>query len=295
MPLTNAHKAELLAKYPDAIAVWVLLEGGKERIKLMLDRDQAVPDPPPINTYRGLPVDVTYGERFVTRELKDPMTVGACFNEPIPGGVQIQPDNANWVGTLGAACQFHDDAGVRRWGFLSNWHVLVKDPARAGSLIHQPTTTYQAIGRLSTWQPVSWESPNYFDAALADAMIDGLHTIGPDIHGIGPPMPVITHPMVGMEVCKVGRTTDRTCGVCIAIDAAVKVGYNSHTATFLNQAVFASEAGSFSAPGDSGSLILEDPHFRPAALLFAGNSELTIGSPVAAIADYFRLSFQFPE
>jgi len=295
MPLTNAHKADLLDKYPDAIAVWCLVDHGKERIKLMWDKDRPSPDQSLIKTYAGLPIDVIFGSRFVTRELKNPMSVGKCYNEPVPGGCQIQPFNASWVGTLGAACQFHDTAGRRRWGFLSNWHVMVNEPAIAGVAINQPTSGYKAIGKLSTWQAVSWESPNYFDAALADAKIDGLHTVTPEILEIGLPFPVIRHPAVGMEVCKSGRTSGRTCGVCIAIDAAVRVGYNSHTATFLGQAMFAGEEPSFSVPGDSGSLILNKGNLSPAALLFAGNSELTVGSPLAAIAEHFTLSFQFPE
>lgn len=294
MQLTNAHKLELLRKYPGAIAVWTEPADNAERIKLLLDKDVANCDPEPPRTYRGLPVDVSFGNRLTTLELKDPKTTTDCFNEPIPGGVQIQPAGANWVGTLGAACQFRDPTGIRRWGILSNWHVMVVEPASAGCPIHQPTTFLPTMARISHWQSVSWQSPNYFDAALADAMIDGFHTVSPEIREIGFPWPTISHPAVGMEVCKVGRTTDRTCGVCIAIDAAVKVGYNSHTATFLNQAVFAGEAGSFSAPGDSGSVILVSEDNAPVALLFAGNAELTIGSPMAPIADHFHLSFHFP-
>jgi len=294
MSLTNAEKLQLLHSIPGASAVWTRLNCGKPEIVVTVDTTTHDAKAARPQAFHSLPITYHPSKPFHSMELRHPTSVSDCYNEPIPGGVQIQPAGANWVGTLGAACQFRDAVGNRRWGILSNWHVMVSDPPCPTCKIHQPSTQYPPIAQLSRWKEINWVSPNYFDAALADAKIDGLHTITPYIRYIGRPDPVIAQPAVGMNVCKVGRTTDTTCGQCIAIDAAVTVSYERATATFLDQALFASDPGSFSAPGDSGSLILAVPRFQPVALLFAGNAEFTIGSPVAAIADYFGLSFQFP-
>jgi len=41
--------------------------------------------------------------------------------------------------------------------------------------------------------------------------------------------------------------------------------------------------GSFSASGDSGSLIVNSQTAQPVALLFAGNSTTTVGNPIQPV------------
>jgi len=218
-----------------------------------------------------------------------------CYNEPVPGGVQIHPLGKNWVGTLGAACSFHDKDGNRRWGILSNWHVLCGGSAIAGHPIHQPTDLYPPLAHLSDWEPVSPDLINRFDAAVANANIQGLHTVAPTIRLSGRPAPAPVHPTPNLFVRKTGRTTDLTRAVCTATDACVKVSYGHFAADFCEQAIFEATDTPFSAPGDSGSLIITETALHPVALLFAGNDELTIGCPLKPIVDRFNLSFQFPE
>ena len=84
---------------------------------------------------------------------------------------------------------------------------------------------------------------------------------------------------VNMKMKKYGRTTEETKGRVSAINATVNVGYDSGTARFVGQIVIS--GGSFSAGGDSGSLIVVQKGQnarRPVGLLYAGGGGSTIGA-----------------
>jgi len=214
-----------------------------------------------------------------------------CQDEPVKLGCQVQPANANWVGTGGAPCSWKDATAKRRYGILSNWHVMANGQPEAGRPIHQPDTGRPMLAMLSNWSPVVRDGDNKIDAAIADAQINGLHTISPDVLDVGKLNPDPGKANPGLAVCKSGRTTALTCGTCVAVGATVQVGYGDFTATFVDQDVFEGDNESFSAPGDSGSLIVTQASHSPIALLFAGNSQLTIGNPIRHVIDRFNLSF----
>jgi hypothetical protein len=92
-----------------------------------------------------------------------------------------------------------------------------------------------------------------------------------------------------MAVKKAGRTTDLTFGTVDAIGVTVNVGYSSGTARFVDQIIIA-PAG-FSAPGDSGSLIVTNDQScpNPVALLFAGSETFTIANPIQKVYDAFKV------
>ena len=91
---------------------------------------------------------------------------------------------------------------------------------------------------------------------------------------------------------KYGRTTGQTSGKIFAINASLNVGYSGgKTAGFEGQIVIS--PGSFSAGGDSGSLIVVQKGrdaLKPVGLLFAGSSSSTIASPIGPILSTFRVS-----
>lgn len=218
----------------------------------------------------------------------------ACQDEPIKLGCQIQPQGANWLGTAGSPCKWLDADDNLVYGFLSNWHVMASGDERVGRTQHQPDTSKPSIATLTDWSRVVPEPQNYVDAAIANAMVDGFHTISPNIIGIGP---IGDHPIratVGLRVSKSGRTTGPTYGVCTAVGAAVRVGYGDFEATFTDQDVYSGIAGTFSAPGDSGSMILGETCKCPASLLFAGNALLTIGNPIRYVNEAMGLIYPFP-
>jgi len=214
-----------------------------------------------------------------------------CFNEPIPLGCQIQPEGANWVGTAGAPIKWIDARNEPHWGILSNWHVMADGREELGRPIHQPTSQSPICARLENWNPISTDDPNVIDAALADSLIDDYHTTSFDILEIGHINPAYMSAHQGLDVLKHGRTTDLTPGVCIGTNAAVRVGYGDFTAEFVDQDIYQGMDGPFSAPGDSGSLIVCAAKKRPTSLLFAGNDEMTIGNPVRYLIGRFQLEF----
>jgi hypothetical protein len=79
-------------------------------------------------------------------------------------------------------------------------------------------------------------------------------------------------PELGAMVQKTGRTTNYTTGVVRAVNATVNVNYGGgRVARFVRQIL----TGGMSAPGDSGSLLL-DMERRAVGLLFAGSSTVTV-------------------
>jgi hypothetical protein len=126
------------------------------------------------------------------------------------------------------------------------------------------------------------------DAAIAKLRLGAMSATG-EIQDIGVPSAIVRAPTVGLGVAKSGRTTGLTTGSITSINASVSVQYQQgcgggkkFTASFTNQVVVGSS--SFSAGGDSGSLIVtNDSCHQPVALLFAGSSTTTIGNPIGQV------------
>lgn len=216
-----------------------------------------------------------------------------CQDEPIELGTQIQPQGANWLGTAGSPVKWLDSARNPHWGLLSNWHVLADGDQRVGRTCHQPTAGRGSVATLSKWSGPDPDGESLIDAALADALVDGRHTIGRQIIGLGDIGPSPLDASVGLGVAKSGRTTGLTRGRCTAVGASVRVGYGDFTAVLSDQDVFESDSEQFSAAGDSGSLIVEPIANRPVSLLFAGGGNLTIGNAIRHVVAAFNLVFPF--
>ena len=215
-----------------------------------------------------------------------------CQNEPIRCGTQLQPAGAPWVGTAGAPVTWLDRQGNRRWGILSNAHVMVPPTPRLGHPQCQPTDASPPIAFLSDYDHPAAKGAAEIDAAVADAWLDGRHTIDRDILEIGTPNPEPITARPGLPAVKSGRTTGKTFAHCTAVGAAVQIDYGDFVATLINQDLYTDDDEPFSAPGDSGSLILSCPDLRPCSLLFAGGGNITVGNPVEPLARRFSLSFQ---
>jgi len=93
---------------------------------------------------------------------------------------------------------------------------------------------------------------------------------------------------IGQHVRKFGRTTSYTEGTIIAVNATIKVGYGgNNVATFINQLI--SGAG-MSAPGDSGSLLVDGDSQKAVGLLFAGSDNSTIFNPIDVVCQQLGVS-----
>ena len=145
------------------------------------------------------------------------------------------------------------------------------------------------LGRKTRIQLQSAQSiPNVADCALAiprreeDVLLEILQ--------IGKPGTIIRKPEIGLKVQKYGRTTQRTEGIVIVIDASVQVNYGGPIALFEHQIV----SDIPSAGGDSGSSILDMDRW-PVGLLFAGSESenITIINEMQRVKD--ALPFEFVE
>ncbi len=220
------------------------------------------------------------------------------WDRPVPIGVSTgHPDVT--AGTIGA--RVTDGSNVYA---LSNNHVYANENnANIGDSVLQPGTydggmvPDDSIGTLYAFVPISFTDVNVVDAAIALSSIASLdNTTPPD--GYGTPKSTTADASIGMKVLKYGRTTGQTKGRVYAINVTVDVGYDSGVARFENQIVIT--PGTFSAGGDSGSLIVVDSkrtsdHHKPIGLLFAGSSRYTVANPIGPVLDAFGVTIDGAE
>jgi hypothetical protein len=136
----------------------------------------------------------------------------------------------------------------------------------------------KAVGsshRLSSYQAT--DGVNHVDAALARPLTPGQFSA--EILEIGIPKGVRAATL-GTAVKKSGRTTGFTRGQIIQIAVTMQVSYGGRMATFTGQLM----AGAMSAPGDSGSAVLDEEGYV-VGLLFAGSDTVTMINPIQAVID----------
>ena len=193
-------------------------------------------------------------------------------------------------GTLGSLVQ--DDQGYQY--ILSNNHVLARsnsgtpgDDISQPGLIDNQCQIPTVVADLSAFPSLTTSN---VDAAIA--LSRGIMSGTGEIMDIGTISRVVRAPSVGMILQKSGRTTGHTTGPVSSISTTVMVQYQPRCgmgkkfrATFRNQVVV--NSSTFSAGGDSGSLMLSVPGAggkpQPVALLFAGSSTTTIGNPIGQV------------
>jgi hypothetical protein len=217
------------------------------------------------------------------------------FARPVPIGVSTgHPDIT--AGTIGARVK----NGAGQLFLLSNNHVFANsNSAVLGANVLQPgvydggVNPADAVGTLSDFEPllycVGTVCPdNRMDAAVAatTAALAGRST---PCDGYGIPAGTPVGATARLKVKKYGRTTGPTSGQISAVNVTVNVSYGPGlTARFTGQVYI--QMGGFSAGGDSGSLIVTESGNKPVALLFAGSSNSTIGSPISAVLTRFGVS-----
>ena len=177
---------------------------------------------------------------------------------------------------------------------LSNNHVLaMSNAASIGDRILQPSPadgaspgTSTPIATLTDFEPLRFGSAvNHIDAAIA--ALDDVSSAIPSIMTIGPPANPPAAPFVGQSVVKHGRTTGLTFGSVVDTSFDGNVHYDGNVAYFEDQIVVVGDAGPFSEPGDSGSLVLDTAGPHPVGLLFAGDDSQTIANPIQFVLNRF--------
>jgi hypothetical protein len=200
---------------------------------------------------------------------------------------------------------------------LSNNHVLARsDQALAGENIIQPGLidsncglgATNVVGTLTQFYNLETGTAPKIDAAIAQVTPNGVDPSGnilylgatTDANNVPVPAPPTagaglpeTGALVSRAVAKSGRTTGLTCSTIFSVSTTTSVQYQKGCAsgptfneTFDNEV--AVTGGGFSAPGDSGSLVVTQDTAEAVALLFGGSDQETVGNPVGAVLNFFQ-------
>lgn len=176
----------------------------------------------------------------------------------------------------------HDDGDYL---ILSNNHVLADTNAgQPGDQILQPGPfdggLYPAdsVGMLERFEPIVFGAAGYNVVDAAVARPSHSRNVTSAIIAQVTPRGV-NEALVGLNVIKVGRTTQATAGTVIATNATIAVGYGpSGVAVFRHQIL----TTAMSAGGDSGSLLM-NRELEAVGLLFAGSPEITVHNHIADV------------
>jgi len=231
------------------------------------------------------------------------------FDRPVPIGVSTGHP-AITAGTIG--CRVKDTAG--NVYALSNNHVYANEnDATIGDAVIQPgaldggVNPDDKIGTLADFEPIVFYDNAYppipiptntMDAAIALSSTGLLGKTTPS-DGYGTPKSTTASALfnINASVKKYGRTTGLTKGKIWAANGTVDVVYGpGKTARFVGQIIIT--PGTFSAGGDSGSLVVMDAgkgrnpsdDRKPVGLLFAGSSMHTIACPINLVLTRFSVS-----
>src|SRR5436309_7859445 len=189
-------------------------------------------------------------------------------------------------GTLGSLLH----AGATQY-ILSNNHILARqDQATPGEDISQPGLIDNGCRPATIVADFTRavKLGNNVDCAIAQVKPGTMDSTG-FIQGIGTISSVVKAPSVGLAVEKSGRTTGTTTGTIGSIHTSVNGQYQircgqgkKYVISYTNQVII--NSSSFSAGGDSGSLIVSNNScHQPVALLCVGSSSSTIANPIGEV------------
>jgi len=291
--LAQERHTDALLQSADVVGTAVGVDAGGQGVVKIYVRHPGVRGVPA--ALDGVPVVVEVTGDLVARARPPSVDRTAKFDRPVPIGVSTGHPNIT-AGTIG--CRVRDVAG--NVYALSNNHVYAnKNLATIGDDVIQPgsfdggVSPRDTIGDLFDFQLIEFSplANNQIDAAIALSSIELLGNATP-ADGYGTPKSQTMLASVGLTVMKYGRTTGLTNGRVDAINAIVNVRYDFFSvARFVNQIII--KPGTFSAGGDSGSLVVVRTGSnarRPVGLLFAGSTAVTIANPIGLVLDRFGVT-----
>lgn len=225
------------------------------------------------------------------------------YNTPVPMGVSTSNDNGCFAGTLGV--RVFRSGNSSRVGYITNSHVASAggaslcpgravfsedqfQRARLDTIPQCSATGVKKIGDLIQHIPIVFGG-NFENTVDAAFVLSSRSLVNKSILDIGNPSPNVLEPALGAQVQKSGRTTGRQFGTITSINNTILVNYGAAcgVAKFINQ--IGITPGTFSDPGDSGSLILHrttkdsSGRFRPIGLLFAGSDTTTFANRIGDV------------
>ena len=239
-----------------------------------LRADQAIPPtvPEALSGPEAIPTDVV-----VLGKIKPEAKAKKKPNQPAPNA-QTNPIQPGYsvghvnitAGTLGAIVQKDGKLYI-----LSNSHVLAEGGlAQIGDSILYPGPAdggkmpENLIGTLADFKPfiVGGAYVNTADCAIAAINPNRLPDMLLEINGIGLPKGTIA-PVRGMKVMKSGRTTGLTEGEIKDVHFRFTLSYQGVGDVNYTDQVLCSR---YTAPGDSGSLVIDKDSGMAVGLHFAG-------------------------
>jgi hypothetical protein len=227
---------------------------------------------------RPAPIGVSSGsDRLIIYRGLLYCTVGTLGARVTDGTNVYALSNAHVYALQGSETQGTVQAGVNGDRILQPGRVDMTDQA-CGSPHERDTAV---IGQLWDYEPIvfSRKANNTVDAAIARVSVNDVGTATPG-GGYGTPSLTTLPATLTLPVQKYGRTTGLTTGTVTGVNATVMIRYDKGQTRFIKQVIIQGSGGSFSAGGDSGSLIVTQSGNNPVALLFAGSSSTTIGNPI---------------
>lgn len=296
------HTPALLAR-PGVVGTGVGIGQGGEAFVVVYTTSSAVSGLP--SRLDGVPVRTEATGVFVART-----DTTARLPRPVPIGVSTgHPDIT--AGTIGARVK--DGSG--NIYALSNNHVYAdENDASLGDGALQPgphdggEDPEDRIGELADFEPIDFSGgENMIDAAIARSSTDLLGNATPSDDGYGTPSSAVfgdgdadgfidsTADLLNLAVKKFGRTTKLTEGTVAEINVTVEVCYDARGVACFKSALFVDQIaispGSFSAGGDSGSLVVtRSESNNPVGLLFAGSSTRTLANRIDLVLDRFGVT-----
>jgi hypothetical protein len=173
-------------------------------------------------------------------------------------------------------------------------------------------TTISTTGACAGQPAPCGPAPSNVDAAIAQIVAGEVDTSGNilDLGGLSgnsigalPPSATLAVAATVLStnegVAKSGRRTGLTCSTLQSVSTTVSVQYSAScggptafTATYANQVII--NGGNFSAPGDSGSLVVTSDTARPVGLLYGGNSTSSSANLIQDVIGAFTNSSGTP-
>jgi len=242
----------------DAIRIYVTEKIPEEKLR----KDEIIP-----KVVDGIPTDIIPIGRLRKKQYKGRY-------RPSPTGVSTSRADERASGTIG--WWLVDEDGYLY--LMSNNHVWAKEnQGTKGDKIVQPgildggDPSQDVIAELYDFIPIDFTAENYVDLAIATPVdMSQLYTSIMEIGGVTGKR----DPNLNDDVCKVGRSTGKTCGTVIDSSATVTVDYDTGSAKFTDVFLVQSNTKIVEA-GDSGSpVVSSDGKFL--GLLFAGNDNGTL-------------------
>jgi hypothetical protein len=270
-------------KMEESLALRVYVERKKplSKVKNRVPKTVRVPE---VGEFPTDVVEIGRVERESFRERVRPAMPGCGLGHP----------NVT-VGTFGCLVRKRDDPD--RLYILSNSHVLADEGlAKIGDPILQPGPadggkSKDRLARLAQFQPFAFSRVGYLnfaDAAIAEVdprqVEEAIRILGVPPAGLGR---VIRR---GMQVQKVGRTTDHTVGLVRDVDYRFSLNYKNADAGRRSRVGFRDQVlcSRYTAGGDSGSLVLNGRGYA-LGLHFAGSPSSSVFSPIRDVFDALDL------